>query len=185
MIKPIKSERLELISSSAAHIRIELETPELLAEKLNARVSKHWPSGEYDRDAMLFFLSCFEQGGEDANGWYGWYVIDDDAHTHVRSLVGAGGYFGPPANGTVEIGYSVLPEWQRQGYATELVKALVLHAFSFANIDRIIAHTAPENLASCKVLVANGFQNVGTTDDNLRFELCRSPRLIKKLRQPR
>ena len=40
-------------------------------------------------------------------------------------LVAAGGYFGPPAGGSVEIGYSVIPEARERGYATELVEALV------------------------------------------------------------
>lgn len=160
-----------MISSSATHIRIELETPELLAEKLNAAVSTEWPSGEYDRDAMEFFLRCFETGGDAAQGWYGWYAINIDSTEGARALVGAGGYFGPPdADGVVEIGYSILPEWQQRGYATEMVKMLVTHAFSFGNIDKIIAQTALENVASSKVLINSGFNCVGCDEGNLRFE---------------
>lgn len=171
MIKNIQSERVELISSSATHIRIELETPQLLAGKLNATVSSNWPSGEYDRDAMEFFLSCFEKGGDGAQGWYGWYAINIDPVSGKRSLVGSGGYFGPPdCNGVVEIGYSVLPEWQRRGYATEIVNALVSHAYSFENTKSIIAHTSPENEASKKVLISNGFREVGVSEGNIRFE---------------
>jgi [ribosomal protein S5]-alanine N-acetyltransferase len=54
-MKNNRTGRVEMIFSSAEHIRIELVTPELLAEKLNAFVSEHWPSGEYNRDAMAFF----------------------------------------------------------------------------------------------------------------------------------
>jgi RimJ/RimL family protein N-acetyltransferase len=174
-----KSGRVEMISSSAEHIRIELETPELLAGKLNAFVSEHWPSGEYDRDAMAFFLSCFETGGDAAQGWYGWYAVNIDAAQGARALVGAGGYFGPPnADGIVEIGYSVLPEWQRRGYATEMVNMLVAHASSFDNISKIIAHTSAENIASVNVLTSCGFKTVGAfeaksedkSEGNLRFE---------------
>jgi ribosomal-protein-alanine N-acetyltransferase len=81
---------------------------------------------------MEFFLSCFENGGEASQGWYGWYAINIDPVSGERSLIGSGGYFGPPdSNGMVEIGYSVLPEWQRRGYAKEIVNALVSHASSF------------------------------------------------------
>jgi RimJ/RimL family protein N-acetyltransferase len=161
-----------LITSSAAHLRIELETPHLLAEKLNAIVSSAWPSGEYDQDAMAFFLTCFEEGGDAAQGWYGWYAIDIDSLSGARTLVGSGGYFGPPDNnGVVEIGYSVLPQWQRLGYATEIVKMLVSHAFSFAKTKCIIAHSGPQNEASQKVLIATGFKEVGIDEGNLRFEL--------------
>jgi [ribosomal protein S5]-alanine N-acetyltransferase len=152
-------------------LHIELETPLLLADKLNAVVSTDWPTGEYDRDAMEFFLSCFEQGGEAAQGWYGWYAINIDPVSATRSLVGSGGYFGPPdSDGVVEIGYSVLPEWQRRGYATEIVKTLVAHAVSFEKTTRVIAHTAPENEASKKVLLSNGFTEVGMDEGNLRYE---------------
>ncbi|WP_220493326.1 MULTISPECIES: GNAT family N-acetyltransferase [unclassified Pseudoalteromonas] len=143
----------------------------LLAEKLNATVSNGWPSGEYDRDAMEFFLSCFENGGEASQGWYGWYAINIDPISGERSLIGSGGYFGPPdSNGIVEIGYSVLPEWQRRGYATEIVNTLVSHAYSFEKTNSIIAHTSPENDASKKVLISSGFREVGVNDGNLRFE---------------
>ncbi|MBU2225310.1 MAG: GNAT family N-acetyltransferase [Gammaproteobacteria bacterium] len=159
------------MSSSAEHLHIELETPLLLADKLNAVVSTDWPTGEYDRDAMEFFLSCFEQGGEAAQGWYGWYAINIDPVSATRSLVGSGGYFGPPdSDGVVEIGYSVLPEWQRRGYATEIVKTLVAHAVRFEKTTRVIAHTAPENEASKKVLLSNGFTEVGMDEGNLRYE---------------
>jgi [ribosomal protein S5]-alanine N-acetyltransferase len=152
-------------------LHIELETPLLLADKLNAVVSTDWPTGEYDRDAMEFFLSCFEQGGEAAQGWYGWYAINIDPDSATRSLVGSGGYFGPPdSDGVVEIGYSVLPDWQRRGYATEIVKTLVAHAVSFATTNLVIAHTAPENAASKKVLLSNGFTEVGMDEGDLRYE---------------
>lgn len=167
-----KSGRIEMISSSAEHVRIELEMPELLAEKLNAVVSDNWPSGEYDRDAMEFFLSCFETGGDAAKGWYGWYAVNIDNAEGARALVGAGGYFGPPdVNGVVEIGYSILPEWQRRGYATEMVNMLVAHASSFDSVNKIIAHTAAGNVASINVLTTSGFERAETNEGNVRFEL--------------
>ena len=89
--KSVKSRYLVGSSPSATHIRIELDTPELLAEKLNATVSPAWPSGEYDKDAMEFFLSCFEKGGDAVQGWYGWYAINIDSDTGKRALVGSGG----------------------------------------------------------------------------------------------
>lgn len=173
----LQSERLTLIASTAHHVRTELETPEKLAQLLDATVSPEWPSGEYDRDAMEFFLARFDEGGESAAGWYGWYALNSDSATGLRSLVGAGGYFGPPEpSGSVEIGYSILPEWQRRGYASELVTLLATHAFTFPQINRLIAHTAEANLASSKVLARCGFHFVGPGADAeiLRFERYRA-----------
>ena len=153
-----------------------MNSPELLATKLDAIVSTAWPTGEYDRDAMEFFLSSFEKGGDAVQGWFGWYAINIDSKTGKRALVGAGGYFGPPdANGIVEIGYSVLPEWQRRGYASEIVNILVNHAFTFEKVTKIIAHTRSDNQGSTGALNANGFIDVGIGADQVhsRFELVR------------
>jgi RimJ/RimL family protein N-acetyltransferase len=160
-----------MIASTAEHIRIELETPWLLAETINAVVSVNWPSGEYDRDALEFFLSSLESGGENAQGWYGWYAINTDIGGGQRALVGAGGYFGPPdAGGVVEIGYSVLPEWQRRGFATEMVGILVANAISNERVSQIIAHTSSDNIASICVLNSCGFEHAGAKKGILRFE---------------
>jgi len=173
----LESDRLTLVASTATHVRTELETPGQFADLLGAVVSPNWPSGEYDRDAMEFFLARFEEGGESAEGWYGWYALGPLDEPGPRSLLGAGGYFGPPDDdGSVEVGYSVLPEWQRRGYASEIVRLLVRHAFTFPRTRRIIAHTAENNLASIKVLLRSGFQRVGAGPEagTLRFECPRA-----------
>jgi [ribosomal protein S5]-alanine N-acetyltransferase len=178
-IKSLRSGRLTLIASTLAHVRTELESPDQLAALLSAAVSTEWPTGEYDRDAMEFFRARLEEGGEEVEGWYGWYAVRAADLEGPRALVGAGGYFGPPdAEGTVEVGYSVLPEWQRRGYASEIVEILVKHAFTFGNIERVIAHTTEANPASISVLLRCGFhtEGAGPEVDTLRFERSRTPR---------
>ena len=76
-------------------------------------------------------------------------------------LVAAGGYFGPPAGGSVEIGYSVIPEARERGYATELVEALVTRAFECDDVQRVIAHTSDSNIGSTRVLAKCGFTPIG------------------------
>jgi ribosomal-protein-alanine N-acetyltransferase len=171
--KTLQTHRLTLIASTLAHIRTELESPEQLATLLNAEVSSEWPTGEYDRDAMEFFRARMEEGGEDVEGWYGWYALRAADLEGPRALVGAGGYFGPPdMEGTVEIGYSVLPQWQRRGYASEMVRMFVEHSFTFADVKRIIAHTTEANPASIAVLLRCGFHAAGAEPETgkLRFE---------------
>jgi len=77
-------------------------------------------------------------------------------------VIGAGGYFGPPAaDGTVEIGYSIVPEFYSRGFATELVRALVRRAISTPGVTRVIAHTHHDNIGSVKVLERCGFSLTG------------------------
>lgn len=61
----------------------------------------------------------------------------------------------------MEVGYSVVPEARGRGVATEVVGALVAFAFSHPAVDRVVAHTSDENVASTKVLQRNGFDRVG------------------------
>ena len=171
--KLLQSHRLTLIASTLAHIRTELESPEQLATLLNAEVSPEWPTGEYDRDAMEFFRARMEEGGQDVEGWYGWYALRAADAESPRALVGAGGYFGPPdSQGTVEVGYSVLPQWQRRGYASEMVQMLVEHALrsptssgSSRTQQRRIRHPSA-------VLLRCGFHRAGAEPETgkLRFE---------------
>jgi RimJ/RimL family protein N-acetyltransferase len=185
-MKSLQSPRLTLIAATLAHVRTELESPEQLAALLGAVVSTEWPTGEYDRDAMEFFGARLEEGGEEVVGWYGWYAVRLPDVEGPPTLVGAGGYFGPPdAEGTVEIGYSVLPEWQRRGYASEIVRVLVEHAFAFARVERVIAHTTEANPASIAVLLRCGFDAAGAGRESgtVRFERSR-PRRAEQLIQP-
>lgn len=178
-MKSLRSDRLTLVASSLEHVRTELESPSQLATLLGAEVSTSWPTGEYDRDAMEFFCARLEEGGEEVEGWYGWYALSPADSGSSRTLVGAGGYFGPPdTEGTVEVGYSVLPEWQRRGYAGEMVRMLVEHAFTFPRVDRVIAHTTKANPASISVLLRCGFraEGAGREVGTLRFEYSRTPR---------
>ena len=175
--KILNSKRLTLIASTLEHIRTELDTPERLATLLDASVSCAWPSGEYDRDAMEFFRDRFEEGGKAVEGWYGWYALCGSETAGPKDLVGAGGYFGPPSvENTVEIGYSILPAFQRRGYASEMVGALAENAFTFMNVDKIIAQTTEDNPASISVLIKSGFERVKVKlgADSIRFELSRA-----------
>jgi [ribosomal protein S5]-alanine N-acetyltransferase len=172
----LQTPRLTLIATTLEHIQAELEAPERLTILLDAYVSPTWPTGEYDRSAMEFFRDRFEEGGKEVEGWYGWYAIRPADMEFPRALVGVGGYIGPPNDeGIVEIGYSVLPEWQRKGYATEIVKALVEQAFHHDRIVKVIAHTKESVPASIGVLLKCGFQSVGAEpDETLRFERQRT-----------
>ena len=80
-------------------------------------------------------------------------------------VVGTGGFKGPPADGAVEIAYGVNADYQGKGYATKIAEALVIYAFSFAEVDVILAHTLPASSASKRVLAKCGFDCVGEIVD--------------------
>ena len=63
---------------------------------------------------------------------------------------------GPPADGVVEVGYSVVPSWQRRGIATEAVRGL-LDAARARGARAAAAHTLPHLTPSIGVLTGLGF----------------------------
>lgn len=153
MPNSIDTKRLTLIPAGPELLHLELTGAAAVGAALHVAVPKDWPPGEYDRNALEFFLAQHAAGGANAEGWYAWYAVDRASQT----LVAAGGYFGPPdAQGKVEIGFSVSSAWRRKGIATDLVSALTENARA-RGAWRIIAHTAKENSGALGALAANGF----------------------------
>ena len=87
-------------------------------------------------------------------------------------LVGTVGFKGPPAHGVVEIGYSVVPSWQRLGLATEGCRALIEAAWE-RGAEVGVAHTFEHLEPSIAVLRKLGFQLAKSSEpDVLEFRLC-------------
>ena len=173
----MRTARLELIAMNLASVEAELARPDLLSTLLDVKLPMSWPPGEYDRDALLYFRERLRGSPTEQSGWYGWYAINRTPAEEGRALVGAVGYFGPPVAGSVEIGYSLIPEARGQGYGAECVRALVERAFGFPEVRCVIAHTRGNtNVASRKVLLRCGFRRVGpgTEVDLVRYQRDRA-----------
>lgn len=169
----IRTPRLTLVPASAAHVEAELAGTGPFAALLGADVPGSWPPGEYDEPAQRFFLDRLTRAGTAGVGWYGWYAVRHADADVAATVVGAGGYFGPPTEaGVVELGYSVCPEWRGQGYATELTSALAGHAARQPGVTRVQAHTTAANPASVRVLERSKFvpAGPGAEPGTLRFE---------------
>ena len=99
--------------------------------------------------------------------WYAMWMIEQKDGTHIGDLC----FKGLNADGTAEIGYGILDEFQGQGYATEAVEAALDWAFRNPNVTAIEAETDPENTASQRVLAKCGFTANGKTgEEGPRFE---------------
>lgn len=178
----LTTDRYTLVAATPESLRAELRSPEHLASLLHVEVPIGWPPGEYDRSAQKFFLTRLENEGPASAGWYSWYLVLHESPEHMSVLIGAGGYFGPPdESGVVEIGYSIVPAYQRRGHATELVRALVDQAFADPRVSRITARTTANNPASCKVLERSGFRLVGSAEEpgSLSYALIHETWLTK------
>jgi [ribosomal protein S5]-alanine N-acetyltransferase len=67
---------------------------------------------------------------------------------------------GPADRGWVEIGYSIGPDWRRQGYATEAVRALLGWAQT-QGVHRFLASISPSNAPSLALVARLGFAWIG------------------------
>jgi RimJ/RimL family protein N-acetyltransferase len=95
----------------------------------------------------------------------------------ARAIVGNAGFHGPPGpEGWAEIGYQVVPEHRRQGYARETAEGLLSWAQREHGITRFRASIGPWNKPSLRLVESLGFVKVGRQWDRedgeeLVFEL--------------
>ncbi len=164
--------RLLLLAASRALLTAELHKPHYFPTLLGAALPAEWPAADFDRAAHERNLAQLTAGGRTAAGWYNWYALRKAEGETNRTLVGAGGFLGPPdATGTAEIGFSLAPEWRGQGLGTELVAGLVQQAAATGMVRRLVAHTEEANPAARQVLQRNAFELAGTAaGGQLRFE---------------
>lgn len=77
-------------------------------------------------------------------------------------VVGHAGFHGPPDSaGMVEIGYSVAPEFRRQGYARSALAELLRRAAAEPAVTTVRAAISPDNTASLATISGFGFVEVG------------------------
>lgn len=98
----------------------------------------------------------------DGHPWGSLFFVDQ----HVRTLVGFGGFKGPPSpEAVVEIGYAIAPAFQGRGLATDAVAQMVQRAFGDTTVRAVDAHTLGQINPSTRVLEKSGFRKIGEAND--------------------
>lgn len=170
----IVTERLLLVPATPESTRAALAGARQLGESLGVEVPASWPPTFLDAASLQYTLDRLAEGHENA-GWWLHFVVLAGAGD-ARTLIGSCGYKGPPtAGGTVEIGYGIVGDQQRNGYASEAARGLLGRAFALPAVRRVIAETLPELIASIGVLEKCGFRVVGEGSEPgvIQFELTR------------
>lgn len=170
----IFTERLELVPATVELTRAALQGQAALAAALGSSVPATWPPDLLDRPALKFTLKRLRESPEEAGWWLHFVVLTDGATG--RLLIGSAGYKGPPSSdGMVEVGYGIVRDQQRRGFASEAVRGLLAHAFAIPAVQRVVAETLPELTPSIGVLAKCGFQLIGEGSEPgvIRYELTR------------
>jgi RimJ/RimL family protein N-acetyltransferase len=89
------------------------------------------------------------------------YLIVDPA---TATVVGLGGFTGPPADGSVEIGYSIAPAHRGRGHATEAARRWIDIATA-RGATLVCAHTLAGENPSTAVLRRLGFRRTAELTD--------------------
>ncbi|QKW10741.1 GNAT family N-acetyltransferase [Streptomyces sp. NA04227] len=91
-------------------------------------------------------------------GWITQIVVDEPG----GDVVGYAGFHGPPDGaGMVELGYSVVPEHRRQGYARAILTAFLDRATAEPLVRKLRVTIRPDNTASLATISGFGFEKVG------------------------
>ena len=162
------TDRLRLIAGTQAIAAAEIGDRTKFAKLLGVTVPETWPPDNL-RDVLSYLCGLYREH-PDWEGWLAWYAVRTDSDYPI--LCGSIGFKGPPdEKGMVEVGYSVLTEFQGQGLATEMVAAIVQWAKQQPGVRRIEAETNIDNKASIRVLEKNDFAcaGAGVETNTIRF----------------
>lgn len=134
---------------------------------LDAELEPDWPDA-HDARFLQMWLDDFEQNGTGPWGPRAVILV-----APWRRMIGHAGFHGPPGvnaldlAGTVELGYTVFPDFRRQGFATEVALDLMEWARSSHGVRDFVASAAPTNAASLAVLRKLGFTFVTEQIDDV------------------
>jgi [ribosomal protein S5]-alanine N-acetyltransferase len=166
----VDTDRLRLIACPAQIARAVVRGRRHAEALLGVCIHHNWPSQE-----IRVFMPIYAQQVErdpDHVAWGIWLVL----HTANRTVIGDVGFKGKPnMSSTVDIGYGIVPEYRRQGYAYEAARGLRDWAFSQPGVSRITGDCLPENLPSARILEKLGMRRIGhSTAGLLLWEIKRA-----------
>lgn len=167
--------RLDLVPATAASLAAAIDGPASLAAQLDADVPPTWPPEFLDEAALRWVMERVRDRPADAEHWMYFMLLRGAGGRSM--LIGTAGYKGPPTeDGTVEVGYGVVADHRRQGFASEAVVGLLHRAFECPDVRRVIAETLPVLVGSIGVLRRCGFRFIGDGSEPgvIRYELTRA-----------
>jgi [ribosomal protein S5]-alanine N-acetyltransferase len=138
------------------------------ADLLDASIPPSWPPEHWEAHVFDFMEKQYAQHPHTL-GWNRYVILRSGS-----ILIGTVGAFAH-SESEAEIGYSILPPWQRMGLATEATLAHIAFLFKNHPLESLIAHTFPHLIQSIRVMEKCGFQPDGPGDEGgtIRYRLRR------------
>jgi RimJ/RimL family protein N-acetyltransferase len=109
-------------------------------------------------DAFLLEVTAYSE----AEKLYGRWAVEDKL---TKAFVGSFAIIPVEGKEQMQLGYALLKEHWRKGYATELTVAGLHYVFTKTPLDPIYAYTEGPNISSQKVLLKAGFKPNGSYNE--------------------
>lgn len=174
----IVTPRLYLIPFTLEAVKAAMIGNSELTELLSVTVLPFWPGEELAQN-LPFIADILDEKNPLNKKWaspkqWGSLII----HKAENTLIGKAGLkiipdlTGSPT-GSTELGYEIFPPYQRQGYGSEVAKALVDWGLSQPDIQSITAGCDRDNIASKRVLEKVGMQLIESRETVLVWKLSK------------
>lgn len=154
----IETERLQLIACNKMHLGALMQSEQALADLLGVELAENWLIFP---ESVEYSLKMLEADPQVLRWGMHFFLYKDE-----NKIIGTGGFKGAAdASGMVELGYSVAPSYENQGFATEAAGGMLDYAFSWSHVKMVDAHTLAEENASGKVLQKCGMTKIAEKHD--------------------
>jgi ribosomal-protein-alanine N-acetyltransferase len=163
----LQTQRLTIIPYTVESIEAAVEGNSALEKYLGVSVAKGWPIPDL-AEALPEFVAMF-RADPLLPEWMGFII-----HREEKLLIGDMGFKSRPSEeGVAEIGYGIVPSYQRKGYCFEAVSALVAWSWQYPELKKITAECEPDNFGSIRVMEKLGMKRIGLENNLLKWELLR------------
>ena len=167
MTNPIISERLDLISMTPAFLSASLASERIIAEQfIGVSIAPEWFAEQW-----LMKLRLDDVNRNPAyQPWSLRAVVLRERHLIIGHIgfhsLPDPDYLAPIAPGGVEFGYTIYPEFRKNGYALEASQAMIHWAHQTQCVTRFVLSISPNNVPSQRIAERLGFKIVGSQMDD-------------------
>ena len=133
---------------------------------LNLKRGKSWPDADV-LDTLPRIINNLNKV-EYPTGYESWMIIKKDTLEVIGDL-GFKGFNNEEEN--LDLGYGIIKEERRKGYAIEAVSELIKWTFSNKIVKEITANCLTENISSINLLNKFNFRQVKTENDMIYWNL--------------
>lgn len=160
--------RLYLVPFSLERVEAAIIGTDKLADLLGVTISPDWLDEKMQEN--LPGIADILRNNPLQNEWgWGFLVIHKAENILIGHIM-----LKIPFDMSSEIGYQIVPSYQRQGYASEAAKAVIDWAFCQPSVQTITAGCDADNIASRRVLEKIGMQHIETRNKALIWKLNKS-----------